>query len=146
MKIKKRNYWSFFKLKIAGMVYIEYGGKMHFPKLKSDIFVNFFSSCVEIPQLSQVGSKSTETSRCHTLHIFYFDQAKYYFDKTKYYFEKTKNCFVKTNCYFDKTKYYFDRTKYCFDKTNFYFDKMKYYFDKTKYYFVKTNCYFDKTK
>ena len=40
-KNQERNSWSFFKLKIAGMVYIEYRGKMHFPKLKSEIFVKF---------------------------------------------------------------------------------------------------------
>ena len=59
--MKKETFGPFFKLKIAGMVYIEYRGKMHFPKLKSEIFVKFsllFSSCVEMPQLSQVESKS----------------------------------------------------------------------------------------
>ena len=32
---------TFYKLKITGMVYIEYRGKMHFPELKSEIFVKF---------------------------------------------------------------------------------------------------------
>ena len=41
VNIKQETFGPFFKLKISGMVYIGYRGKMHFPKLKCEIFVTF---------------------------------------------------------------------------------------------------------
>ena len=41
INIKQETFGLFFNLKIAGMVYIGYRGKMHFPKLKCEIFVTF---------------------------------------------------------------------------------------------------------